>query len=145
MYGCAMAKRGGKVHVTTHRRHYVNKDGVERDYTTCCAGYYRADGKVRNETVANLSHLPDDLIEVIRRSLNGGIPARRRYGHDHRLRPHGHVAAVMAIAKTLGLPKLLGPPGRSGPGVGVDHRPGGTRARNWPRHAGGPTPPWPAT
>lgn len=115
MYGCAMAKRGGKVHVTTHRRHYVNKDGVARDYTThLLRRSYRADGKVRNETVANLSHLPDDLIEVIRRSLNGEtfLPAdaTARFTAS---RPHAHVAAVMAIAKTLGLPKLLGPPGRS--------------------------------
>ena len=27
--------------------------------------------------------------------------------------PHGHVAAVAATARTLGLPALLGPPGRS--------------------------------
>ena len=115
MYSCAMAKRGGKVHVTTHRRHYVNKDGVERDYTThLLRRSYRDDGKVHNETVANLSHLPDDLIEVIRRSLNGEtfLPADTA-ATITASRPHGHVAAVMTIANTLGLPKLLGPPGRS--------------------------------
>ena len=30
---------------------------------------YREGGSVRNETLGNLSHLPDDLIEIIRRSL----------------------------------------------------------------------------
>jgi hypothetical protein len=31
----------------------------------------RQDGKVKNETVANLSHLPGELIEMIRASLAG--------------------------------------------------------------------------
>ena len=111
----AMAKRGGKVHVTTHRRHYVGKDGVERDYTThLLRRSYRADGKVRNETVANLSHLPEDLIEVIRRSLNGEtfLPADTAATITRSL-PHGHVAAVMTQAVALGLPNLLGPACRS--------------------------------
>jgi hypothetical protein len=46
-------------------RHYVGKDGVERDYEThLLRRSYREDGKVKNETVANLSHLPGDLIEM---------------------------------------------------------------------------------
>lgn len=109
-----MARRGGKVHVTTHRRHYVGKDGVERDYVThLLRRSYRADGKVRNETVANLSHLPEELIEVIRRSLNGEsfLPAGTTARITGSL-PHGHVAAVMTQAHALGLPKLLGPAGR---------------------------------
>src|SRR5664279_6515060 len=58
-------KRGNAVHVSTHRRHYVGKDGVERDYEThLLRRSYREDGKVKNETVANLSHLPADLIEI---------------------------------------------------------------------------------
>ena len=57
-----MSKRGSAVHVSTHRRHYVGKDGVERDYEThLLRRSYREDGKVKNETVANLSHLPADL------------------------------------------------------------------------------------
>ena len=54
-----MPKRGNAVHVSTHRRHYVRKDGVERNYEThLLRRSYREDGKVKNETVANLSHLP---------------------------------------------------------------------------------------
>jgi hypothetical protein len=109
-----MPKRGGKVHVSTHRRHYVSKNGVERDYVThLLRRSYRQDGKVRNETVANLSHLPEDVIEVIRRSLNGEtlVPAAT-HATVTRSRAHGHVAAVMTAARTLGLPKLLGPAGR---------------------------------
>ena len=109
-----MSKRGSAVHVSTHRRHYVGKDGVERDYEThLLRRSYREDGKVKNETVANLSHLPADLIEMIRASLAGQafVPAAA-VATVARTRPHGHVAAVHAQAKALGLPALLGPAGR---------------------------------
>ncbi len=113
-YDSPMPKRGGAVHVTTHRRHYVGKDGVERVYEThLLRRSYRQDGKVRNETVANLSHLPAHLIDTIRRSLNGEeFAAAVGHGGVTRSLPHGHVAAVVAAAKTLGLPGLLGPPCR---------------------------------
>src|SRR5450759_2969494 len=109
-----MPKRGSAVHVSTHRRQYVGKDGVERDYEThLLRRSYREDGKVKNETVANLSHLPADLIEMIRASLAGQafVPAAAA-ATVARSRPHGHVAAVHAQAKALGLPGLLGPAGR---------------------------------
>jgi hypothetical protein len=109
-----MPKRGSAVHVSTHRRHYVGKDGVERDYEThLLRRSYREDGKVKNETVANLSHLPADLIEMIRGSLAGQVfvPAAAA-ATVTRTRPHGHVAAVHTQAKALGLPALLGPAGR---------------------------------
>ena len=109
-----MPKRGSAIHVSTHRRHYVGKDGVERDYEThLLRRSYREDGKVRNETVANLSHLPADLIEMIRASLAGEafVPAAA-VATVARTRPHGHVAAVHSQAKALGLPALLGPAGR---------------------------------
>jgi len=109
-----MPKRGSAVHVSTHRRHYVGKDGVERDYEThLLRRSYREDGKVKNETVANLSHLPADLIEMIRASLAGEafVPAAA-VATVARTRPHGHVAAVHAQARALGLPALLGPAGR---------------------------------
>ena len=109
-----MLKRGSAVHVSTHRRHYVGKDGVERDYEThLLRRSYREDGKVKNETVANLSHLPADVIEMIRASLAGEafVPAAA-VATVARTRPQGHVAAVHAQAKALGLPTLLGPAGR---------------------------------
>src|SRR5664279_4102018 len=87
---------------------------VERDYEThLLRRSYREDGKVKNETVANLSHLPADLIEMIRASLAGEVfvPAAA-VATVARTRPHGHVAAVHAQAKALGLPALLGPAGR---------------------------------
>ena len=109
-----MPKRGGAVHVSTHRRHYVGKDGVARDYEThLLRRSYRQDGKVKNETVANLSHLPAGLIEVIRASLAGQefVPAGSAATLERSL-PHGHVAAIHAQARALGFPGLLGPAGR---------------------------------
>ena len=43
-----------------------------REYvSTLLRNSYREDGKVKKQTLANLSHLPPALIEVIRRSLAG--------------------------------------------------------------------------
>ncbi len=100
--------------MTTHRRHYVGRDGSETTYEThLLRRSWREDGKVRNETVANLSHLPVELIEVIRRSLSGDtyVPAGDAVTVTRSL-PHGHVAVLWAQAKALGLPGLLGPPCR---------------------------------
>jgi hypothetical protein len=100
--------------VTTQRRHYTGKDGVERVYEShLLRRSWREDGKVRNETVANLSHLPAETIELVRRSLAGQrfVPAESA-ARVVRSRPHGDVAAVWAQAKALGLPGLLGPAGR---------------------------------
>jgi Transposase DDE domain len=109
-----MPKRGSAVHVSTHRRHYVGKDGVARDYEThLLRRSYREDGKVKNETVANLSHLPGGVIEMIRASLAGQtFVTTDTSARVTRSLPHGHVAAVYAQAKGLGLPSLLGPAGR---------------------------------
>ena len=71
---------------------------------------YREDGKVKNETLANLSHLPVDTIRVIRESLAGKAHVVAGEGFDiERSLPHGHVAAVWAMAAQLGLEKRLGP------------------------------------
>ena len=54
-----MSHRGGAVHVVTTRRRYKG-----RVYAThLLRRSYREDGKVKNETVGNLSHLPEPLIE----------------------------------------------------------------------------------
>jgi len=100
------------VHVTTQRRHYTGKDGRERVYEThLLRRSWREDGKVRNETVANLSRLPAQTIELIRASLAGErfIPAGQQ-AQVARSLPHGHGAAVHAMARRLGFPALLGPP-----------------------------------
>ena len=75
---------------------------------------YREDGRVKKQTLANLSHLPEPLIELIRGWLRG-----ERYlaaGEAVRIvrsLPHGHVAAVLGMARSLGLEALLErPPSR---------------------------------
>jgi DDE family transposase len=101
----------GAVHVTTQRRHYTGKDGRERVYEThLLRRSWREGGKVRNETVANLSKLPAETIELIRRSLAGErlVPAGQQ-AQVARSLPHGHAAAVHAMACKLGFPALLGP------------------------------------
>ncbi len=101
------------MHVTTQRRHYTGKDGRDRVYEThLLRRSWREDGKVRNETVANLSQLPAETIGLVRRSLAGEqfIPASAGAAVARSL-PHGHAAAVAAMARKLGFPALLGPPG----------------------------------
>jgi hypothetical protein len=108
-----MATGSGAVHVTTQRRHYTGKDGRERVYEThLLRRSWREGGKVRNETVANLSRLPAETIELIRASLAGQrfVPAARQ-AQVARSLPHGHAAAVHVMARALGVPALLGPPG----------------------------------
>jgi hypothetical protein len=92
----------------------VDKQGRRRDYSSAyLRRTYRAEGKVKNETVANLSALPDHVIDWIEAGLKGQqmVPAGQAFTITRSL-PHGHVAAVTAMARTLGLPALLGPAGR---------------------------------
>jgi hypothetical protein len=71
---------------------------------------FREDGKVRHETLANLSVLPPAGIEALRAVLAGEtlVGATETLEVERSL-PHGHVAAVWAMAERLGLAKLLGP------------------------------------
>ena len=104
-----MTRKPGAMHVSTTRRHY--KDTVYE--TTLLRRSYREDGKVKNETLANLSHLPAETIEAIRASLAGKTLVEA--GADWQIGrslPHGHVAAVAAQAAAVGLAGLLGPPCR---------------------------------
>jgi hypothetical protein len=105
-----MPRRGGAMHVATTRRHYVGKDGVERHYETHLLRRSVRDGKkVRNETLANLSHLPEELIDAIRAGLSGKTLVVAGEGFElTRALSHGHLAAVATMAKTLGLGDLLG-------------------------------------
>src|SRR6266511_2621687 len=69
---------------------------------------YRQDGKVKHETLGNLSRLPATTIELIRRAVRGDALVPPDDAFDViRSRPHGHVAAVVGTARKLGLPALL--------------------------------------
>ena len=102
------------MHVETSRSHQVLRDGTERVYQRhLLRRSYRDGGKVRKETLANLSHLPDEAIEAVRLVLAGKTVIDAGAGLEvTRSLPHGHVAAVVAQARTLGFPALLGPPCR---------------------------------
>jgi Transposase DDE domain len=101
------------MHVETSRSHQVLKDGTERTYERhLLRRSYRDGGKVRKETLANLSHLPPEAIAAVRAVLAGRTLIDAG-GAVEVLRslPHGHAAAVHAMAGRLGFPALLGPPG----------------------------------
>ena len=109
-----MARNSGKVHVVrVSKTGYVDKQGRRKDYSSAyLRRTYRDGGKVKNETVANLSALPDHVIDLIDAGLKGQqlVPASDAVTITRSL-PHGHVAAVHAMARTLSLPGLLGPAG----------------------------------
>jgi hypothetical protein len=109
-----MAGGSGKVHVVrVSKTGYVDKQGRRRDYSSAyLRRTYRDGGKVKNETVANLSALPGHVIDLIDAGLKGHqlVPAGEAATITRSL-PHGHAAAVHAMAAKLGLPALLGPAG----------------------------------
>jgi hypothetical protein len=69
---------------------------------------YREDGKVKKETLANLSHLPVEAIDAIRAVLRGEalMSVDQAFAIERSL-PAGHVNAALAMARRLELPKLL--------------------------------------
>ena len=109
-----MAARSGAMHVARNKRSYVAKSGERRVYESVLVRRtYREGGKVRHETLANLSALPAEAVAAIEATLKGErlVPAGGAATITGSL-PHGHVAAVHAMAGKLGLPALLGPAGR---------------------------------
>ena len=99
------------MHVARIRSSHTGKDGRRRDYESrYLRRTYRDGSKVRHETLANLSALPDQAVDAIEAALKGTplVPAGQAVSITGSL-PHGHVAAVAAMAAELGLPALLGP------------------------------------
>jgi hypothetical protein len=109
-----MTAQPGAMHVAKVVGRYTTKSGERREYVShLLRRTYRDGAKVRHETLANLSALPAPAIEAVRASLAGKtLVEAGDYLEVTRSRPHGHVAAVHAQAKALGLPALLGPAGR---------------------------------
>ncbi len=93
----------------------MDKRGVAREYASAyLRRTYREGKRVRNETVANLSMLPEHVVDWIDAGLKGAqlVAAGGEFTICRSL-PHGHVAAVTAMAHKLGFPALLGPPCRA--------------------------------
>jgi len=100
-----MVKRPTAVHVVTTHRHHKGKTY----HAHLLRRSYREGDTVKNETLANLSHLPDQVVDLIRRSLRG---ERFVEAGEHfeivRSQPHGDVQAVLTAMKALGFEGLLG-------------------------------------
>jgi hypothetical protein len=102
-----MARPSGACHVAEITRTH----GGRRYRYYLLRRTYRQAGKVKHETLGNLSRLPAVTIEVIRRAVRGDVLVPPDDAFEViRSRPHGHVAAVVGTARKLGLPALLGTP-----------------------------------
>src|SRR5512146_1094676 len=99
-----MAARNGAVHVATTKRVYKGKTYV----THLLRRSIRKGKTVTHETLGNLSHLPDHLIDLIKRSLKGEVfvPASEAFRVTRSL-PHGHVEVVLKMIHKLGLDELV--------------------------------------
>jgi hypothetical protein len=94
----------GPFHVVTTRR-----QGKHREYVAhLLRRSYREGGVVKKETVANLSHLPEEVIELIRGALRGQrfVAAEEALTVERSL-PGGHVEAALSMARRLELLRLL--------------------------------------
>jgi len=103
------------MHVARIRSRHTGKDGQQREYESrLLRRTYRDGDKVRHETIAKLSGLPDSVVDAVEAALKGEVlvPAGEAAVTVARSVPHGHVAAAWAMARKLGLPGLLGPAGR---------------------------------
>src|SRR5919107_2882124 len=99
-----MPSRSGAVHVATTKRVYKGKTYV----THLLRRSLRKGKTVTHETLGNLSHLPEHLIELIKRSLKGEtfVPAAEAFRITRSL-PHGHVEAILKMIRKLGLEALI--------------------------------------
>jgi transposase len=99
-----VARRSGAVHVVTTRRTYKNKVYE----THLLRRSYREGDTVKNETLGNLSHLPADLIELIRSALRGEAVAPVAQSFEIvSSAAHGHVEAVRAAMARLEFDSLV--------------------------------------
>ncbi len=105
----------GRMHIDNASRQYATASGEQR--TSRCYLLRRSfrdeQGRPRNETLANLSALPDHVLGALGRMLAGAtlVDAGEAFEVERSV-PHGDVAAAHVMASALGLRGLLGPPCR---------------------------------
>ncbi|HTP18196.1 MAG TPA: IS1634 family transposase [Solirubrobacteraceae bacterium] len=100
-----MPRRGGQAHVATIR----TKGKGGKEYTSyLLRRSYREGGQVKHENLGNLSHLPIEVIDAIRKMLGGRVlvDLEEAFEIESSL-PHGHVAAVLGMLRRLDLERLL--------------------------------------
>ncbi|WP_420538218.1 IS1634 family transposase [Microcystis aeruginosa] len=72
---------------------------------------YREGDQVKKRTLANLSKLPDDIIDNLKLALKGATLSMNEGIPNHfeviRSLPHGHVIAILETIKKLGLDKII--------------------------------------
>ena len=71
---------------------------------------FRAEGRGRKRTLANLSAWPTALVEGFRTLLKGGVAVAADRIRIRRALPHGHAVAVLGTLRAIGLDRLLGKP-----------------------------------
>jgi hypothetical protein len=97
------SKRSHAVHVVTTTR----KVGDRVYEATLLRRSYREDGKVKKETVGNISHLPPQVIAGVRAMLAGKQLVDVDDLSTEQSLPHGHVEAVLAMMRRLQMATLL--------------------------------------
>ena len=70
---------------------------------------FREDGKVNKRTLANISHLPDEIIEQIGKLLKGGSVVENPEDNFQIIRslPYANVKAVLSTLRQIGLDKII--------------------------------------
>jgi hypothetical protein len=106
-----MLEQPAAMHVARIKSSHTDKQGQRREYESrLLRRTYRDGPRVRHETLANLSGLPGHVVDAVEAALKGEALAPAGVTVARSL-PHGHVAAVHAMARQLGMPALLGPAG----------------------------------
>ncbi|GAF83422.1 unnamed protein product, partial [marine sediment metagenome] len=69
---------------------------------------YREGNRVRKRTLANLTALPPDVIEILRRALRGEklVPCDEAFAIERSI-PHGHVKAILGTIRKIGLDTII--------------------------------------
>jgi transposase len=99
-----MSPRTRSMHVARIVRNYKGK----RYITYLLRHSYRDGPAVKHETLANLSHLPERVIDLIRRSLQGeAFASAKELFRVTASKPHGHVQAVLGTIGKLGLDTVI--------------------------------------
>src|SRR5438876_8718348 len=99
-----MVEHPKAMHVVRIKSRHTDRQGRERQYESrLLRRTWRDGGTVRNETLANLSKMPDHIVDAVEAALKGRalVPAGEAVSIARSL-PPGHVAAVYAMARRPG-------------------------------------------
>ena len=101
-----MSKKYTSCHVSTTKRKY---NGKVYQAHLVRQSYRDEDGKTKKRTLANLTHLPDNVIELVRLALKGELAMSPENNFQLvRSLPHGNVAAVLGTIKKIRLDYVIG-------------------------------------